>query len=338
MKGAIIPCSSPVCHNLDWKKQLSQAVSNPEELLQLLNLTSDHVGKGEATRLFSLRVPRAYVERMEKGNPDDPLFRQVWPDQKEFKPHPDFIPDPLQENEANPVPGLLHKYGTRVLTISAASCAINCRYCFRRNFAYQEQAFNESAWEAWIDYIAKHPEINEVILSGGEPLLIPDDKLQRLTEKLEAMPQIRRLRIHSRLPLVIPDRITDAFLSLAERSRLDWLLIWHINHPNEIDHNVKTAAARCRDAGIRQFNQSVILKKVNDCSAILSALSERLFDSWIQPYYLHLLDRVTGIQHFEVPEDEVLKIYQELLAQLPGFLVPRLVREEPRQPSKTPVV
>ncbi|WP_144393953.1 EF-P beta-lysylation protein EpmB [Pleionea sediminis] len=337
MKGAIIPCSPPVCHKQDWKKQLATAITDPGALLELLKINKEQMGKGNAQSLFSLKVPYAYITRMKQGDPNDPLFLQVWPHDAEFVTSPDFIADPLEEKSSNPIPGLLHKYKSRVLTITTASCAINCRYCFRRHFDYQNQSYNDTAWNSWADYIKQHPEIDEVILSGGEPLLLPDDKLARLLQQLELLPQLKRLRIHSRLPLVIPDRITEEFTALAKSSRLQWVLVWHINHPAEIDDAVQDAAKLCHDAGIVQFNQSVLLKKVNDSIEVMQKLSERLFTNRIQPYYLHLLDRVAGVQHFEVTENKALKLYNQMLVELPGYLVPKLVREEPAKSSKTPI-
>ncbi len=337
MKSAIIPCSTPACHSSSWKKQLAEAVTEPAELLRRLNLSEAECGQGSATRLFKLRVPEPYIRRMQPGNPTDPLFLQVWPHDAEFNLKPGFVQDPLEESQSNPVPGLLHKYGKRVLTINAASCAINCRYCFRRHFDYQEQSAGEANWTRWLDYIQQNPEIDEVILSGGEPLLMSDEKLKRLHDLLAQLPQLKRLRIHSRLPLVIPDRITDDLLNLAENSPLHWVLVWHINHPAEIDDAVIQAAHRCCHAGIHQLNQSVLLKNVNDDVSALTELSERLHACRIQPYYLHLLDRVTGTHHFEVAESRALTLYRQLEASVSGYLLPRLVREIPGQHSKTPV-
>lgn len=337
MKGAIIPCSPPVCHSMDWKKQLASAITSPAALLQQLALKPEQVGNGQAEQLFPLRVPQPYVDRMEPGNPDDPLFKQIWPADEEFRPTPGYTSDPLEEADSNPIAGLLHKYGTRVLTISAASCAINCRYCFRRHFNYQEQSYSESVWNKWLEYIVKNPEIDEVILSGGEPLLMSDNRLKRLSDKLAQLPQIKRLRIHSRLPLVIPLRITDELLETASQSPLQWILVWHINHPNEIDSQVAEAAQKCHQAGIRQFNQSVLLKGVNDNSDALCALSETLFAHHIQPYYLHLLDKVADTAHFDTALEDAEQLYQQMLARLSGYLIPKLVREIPGEHSKTPV-
>lgn len=337
MKSAIIPCSTPACHSSNWKKQLAEAVTEPAELLRRLKLSEQDCGRGSATRLFKLRVPEPYIRRMQPGNPKDPLFLQVWPHNAEFDGKSGFVQDPLEESQSNPVPGLLHKYGKRVLTINAASCAINCRYCFRRHFDYSQQVAGEASWQNWVDYIKSNPEIDEVILSGGEPLIVSDDKLKRLHDMLAQLPQLKRLRIHSRLPLVIPDRITDDLLKLAETSPLQWVLVWHINHPAEIDSSVIHAAHRCQQAGVHQLNQSVLLKQINDDVAVLAELSERLLTAKIQPYYLHLLDRVTGTHHFEVPEEIALPLYQELEALVSGYMLPRLVREIPGQHSKTPV-
>ncbi|NVJ62149.1 MAG: EF-P beta-lysylation protein EpmB [Gammaproteobacteria bacterium] len=334
----MIPCSINTCHNLEWKKQLAQAVTSPAELLSILNLKSDELGLGKATELFGMKVPHAFIARMEKNNPKDPLFLQVWPEDKEFELADGFSKDPLQEQSANPIPGLLHKYGSRVLTISAASCAVNCRYCFRRHFPYDEQKYGDSNWQDWLDYVTKHPEINEIILSGGDPLLLSDEKLSRLFNRISSLPQIKRVRIHSRLPLVIPNRITQDFLELCTSVGFRVILVWHINHANEIDQHVKEAAEKCHAANIMQLNQSVLLKGVNDTCQQLQSLSEKLFDCMIQPYYLHTLDPVQGAAHFELPESVIRDIYSELLASLPGFLVPKLVKEEANRRSKTPLL
>ncbi|MCO7227423.1 EF-P beta-lysylation protein EpmB [Pleionea sp. CnH1-48] len=338
MKAAMIPVSGTNWHNPDWKKLLSSSISKPAELLERLNLTAEQMGDGKATELFKLRVPLPFVERMEKGNPKDPLLLQVWPHPEEYHQQPGFTFDPLAEKHSNPVPGLLHKYGKRVLTITAASCAINCRYCFRRHFPYDEQSYGQKTWQQWFDYIASNPHINEVILSGGEPLLTSDSQLAELVEGLSQFNHIKRLRIHTRLPVVIPQRITQSLTALAANSPFTWLMVLHINHPNEIDDALIRAAAQCHQAGIRLYNQSVLLKDINDDVVILAELSEKLFDAHIQPYYLHLLDKVTGVHHFEVSEPKAQQLYQEMLAQLPGFLVPKLVREIAGEASKTPFV
>ncbi len=343
MKGAIIPCSSTDCHNSvqeitpNWQKQLAQSFTDPIKLLNELNLTTEQMGNGQATALFKLRVPAPYVERMKKGDPQDPLLRQVWPAEEEFKIDPLFSVDPLNESSSNPVPGLLHKYGSRVLTISAASCAINCRYCFRRHFNYSEQSYSESAWQQWAEYIQQHPQINEVILSGGDPLLLSDKKLTRLHELLITLPQIKRLRIHSRIPLVLPERISPALMALASNSPLQWVLVWHVNHPSEIDGAVIEAMHRCQKAGITQFNQSVLLKGINDSVSCLQQLSDKLFSNNVQPYYLHLLDRVQGVAHFEVEQQEAIELHRQLQRSMSGYLVPKLVRELPGEASKTSV-
>ncbi|WMS89006.1 EF-P beta-lysylation protein EpmB [Pleionea litopenaei] len=334
MKNAIIPCSNSICHKIDWKKQVATAITDPQELLNLLKLPSDVLGDGQATELFKLKVPLAYLQRMRVGDPNDPLFRQVWPAKEEFVQTSGYVDDPLQEQQSNPIPGLLHKYGSRVLTITTASCAINCRYCFRRAFNYQEQNYGPQAWQPWINYLKENPSVNEVILSGGDPLLLSDQKLAQFIEQIEQLPQVTRLRIHSRLPLVIPDRITEQFLAMAENSRLKWILVWHINHPQEIDEAVVEAAKQCANVGIFQLNQSVLLRGINNDASVLASLSEKLFAADIQPYYLHLLDKVSGIAHFDEQPEQAHQIYRELMAQLPGYLVPKLAQEVPGLSSK----
>ncbi len=334
-KSAIIPCQPPVCHSPNWKNELANAITSPAELLKRLNLEHKIEEVGKAECLFKLKVPEPYVQRMEKGNPNDPLFLQVWPSDKEFVQVEGYSNDPLEEKSFNTIPGLLHKYGERVLTITTASCAINCRYCFRRHFDYQGQLYHAHAWQHWMDYIRQHPEVNEVILSGGEPLLLSDEKLTELVSHLEQIPQLKRIRIHSRLPLVVPSRITEKLVNLIASSRFQWILVWHINHPNEIDQAVIDAAHKLYQAGCYQFNQSVLLKEINASTEVLAQLSEDCFSARITPYYLHVLDHVAGTAHFELSIEEIETIYKGLQAKLPGFLVPKLVQERPNELSKT---
>ena len=338
MKAAMIPCSTPPCHSQDWKKILSEAVTEPAELLKRLKLNGQQVGMGQATELFQLRVPHTFIDKMQPGDPDDPLFLQIWPRDQEFEQHPGYSLDPLSENQLNPTPGLLHKYNKRVLTIAAASCAINCRYCFRRHFPYQQQSYGSSGWQHWIHYLTANPEISEVILSGGEPLLNNDQQLEELVQKLSQLPQITRLRIHTRMPVAIPQRITTKMKQLAKNSPFKWILVLHINHPNEICSTLKETLADCHQHNILLLNQSVLLKDINNDADTLEALSEKLFAANILPYYLHCLDKVTATHHFAISDQEAQRIYQHLLTQLPGFLVPKLVREIAGERSKTLMV
>lgn len=322
----------------DWLSQLADVVTDPDELLRLLNVDADEklLAGRDAKRLFPLRVPRAFIARMEKGNPNDPLLRQVLTAQDEFITAPGFSTDPLEEQHSV-VPGLLHKYRNRALLLVKGGCAVNCRYCFRRHFPYAENQGNKRNWQAALDYIAQHPELDEIIFSGGDPLMAKDHELEWLITHLEALPHVKRLRIHSRLPIVIPARITDALVTRFAQSRLQILLVNHINHAREIDDEFRAAMARLRQAGVTLLNQSVLLRGVNNNAQMLADLSNALFDAGVMPYYLHVLDKVQGAAHFLVSDDEARTIMRELLTLISGYMVPKLAREIGGEPSKTPL-
>ena len=322
----------------DWLSQLADVVTDPDELLRLLNVDADEklLAGREAKRLFPLRVPRAFIARMEKGNPNDPLLRQVLTAQDEFVTAPGFSTDPLEEQHSV-VPGLLHKYHNRALLLVKGGCAVNCRYCFRRHFPYAENQGNKRNWQAALDYIAQHPELDEIIFSGGDPLMAKDHELAWLITHLEALPHVKRLRIHSRLPIVIPARITDALVTRFAQSRLQILLVNHINHAREIDDAFRAAMGRLRQAGVTLLNQSVLLRGVNNHAQTLADLSNALFDAGVMPYYLHVLDKVQGAAHFLVSDDEARAIMRELLTLISGYMVPKLAREIGGEPSKTPL-
>ncbi|EKW5589910.1 EF-P beta-lysylation protein EpmB [Raoultella planticola] len=322
----------------DWLTQLADVVTSPDELLHLLNVDADAnlLAGREAKRLFALRVPRAFIARMEPGNPNDPLLRQVLTSQDEFISAPGFSTDPLEEQHSV-VPGLLHKYRNRALLLVKGGCAVNCRYCFRRHFPYAENQGNKRNWQAALEYIAAHPQLDEIIFSGGDPLMAKDHELDWLLTQLEAIPHIKRLRIHSRLPVVIPARITDALAARFASSSLQVLLVNHINHANEIDADFRAAMARLRQAGVTLLNQSVLLRGVNDNAHTLAALSNALFDAGVMPYYLHVLDKVQGAAHFMVEDEKARAIMRKLLTLVSGYMVPRLAREIGGEPSKTPL-
>ena len=322
----------------DWLSQLADVITSPDELLRLLDLeTHENLLAGrEAKRLFPLRVPRAFVARMEKGNPDDPLLKQTLTVQDEFVTAPGFSTDPLEEQNSV-VPGLLHKYLNRALLLVKGGCAVNCRYCFRRHFPYAENQGNKRNWQVALDYIAAHPELDEIIFSGGDPLMAKDHELDWLITQLEGIPHIKRLRIHSRLPIVIPARITDELTARLERSSLQILLVNHINHANEVDQDFRMAMARLRKAGVTLLNQSVLLRGVNDNARALANLSNALFDAGVMPYYIHVLDKVQGAAHFMVSDEEARTIMRELLTLVSGYMVPKLAREIGGEPSKTPL-
>ncbi|MDA9558174.1 EF-P beta-lysylation protein EpmB [Vibrio sp.] len=321
----------------NWLQQLANAISSPQELLEILEIDPSPWQTGfQAKKLFAQRVPKSFIERMEKGNPFDPLLRQVLPLSEEFDIHDDYTNDPLLEQGSSQA-GLLHKYKNRVLLILKGGCAINCRYCFRRHFPYSDHKGSKGVWESNLDYITNHTELDEVILSGGDPLMAKDHELEWLIQRIESIPHIKRLRIHSRLPIVIPDRITDKLCSLLQHTRLNCIFVSHINHPNEINEELQYAINKLKVAGVTLLNQSVLLKNVNNCAKVQLSLSQRLFDIGILPYYLYVLDKVQGAAHFYVSDEEAKLIMKELIAQTSGYLVPRLAREIGGNPSKTPL-
>jgi len=322
----------------DWLTQLADVVTSPDELLHLLNVDADAnlLAGRDAKRLFALRVPRAFIARMEPGNPNDPLLRQVLTSKEEFINAPGFSTDPLEEQHSV-VPGLLHKYSNRALLLVKGGCAVNCRYCFRRHFPYAENQGNKRNWQQALEYISAHPQLDEIIFSGGDPLMAKDHELDWLLTQLESIPHIKRLRIHSRLPIVIPARITDTLVARIAASSLQVLLVNHVNHANEIDAAFRTSMRKLRMAGVTLLNQSVLLRGVNDNANTLADLSNALFDAGVMPYYLHVLDKVQGAAHFMVSDEEARAIVRELLTLVSGYLVPKLAREIGGGPSKTPL-
>lgn len=321
-----------------WQAQLAGAIRDPAELCRRLGLDARWRPGAEAGHaLFEVRVPEAFLARMRPGDPTDPLLRQVLPLGEEAVPAPGFVADPLQEAAHTPARGLIHKYAGRVLLIASPACAVNCRYCFRRHFPYGDNAPSRAQWEATLDTLRDDPTIREAILSGGDPLAASDRQLAWLVNRLEAIPHLTRLRLHTRLPVVIPDRVDDALLDWLGKTRLQKVLVLHVNHANEIDDAVVAACARLKAAGVTLLNQSVLLRGINDSRDALAALSERLFEAGVLPYYLHVLDPVAGAAHFDVPDDQARELVAGLRDMLPGFLVPRLVREIPGEGSKTPL-
>lgn len=321
-----------------WQAELARAVSSVAELLRLLDLpVSLMAGAAQAHTSFPLRVPRGYVARMRPGDAHDPLLRQVLPTGEEGLSAEGFTQDALAEHQAMPVDGLLHKYQGRALLVTTGACAVHCRYCFRRHFPYAEANPAQEEWRAALDYLAQDASISEVILSGGDPLSLPDARLAPLAGRLAAIPHLKYLRIHTRLPIVLPERVDDALLDWLTGTRLKPVMVVHANHAQELDGAVRAALMKLTQGGVALFNQSVLLKGVNDNAEILAALSQSLFDAGVTPYYLHLLDRVQGTAHFEVSETRALELIAEVRARLPGYLVPRLVREIAGAPAKQPL-
>ena len=320
----------------NWQTQLSEAITSIDELLSILKLESLRA-EVYVPKYFELRVPRGFVAKMSIGDSNDPLLRQVLPDQREQIKVTGYVADPLSENTQNPVKGMLHKYQSRVLLTVTGACAIHCRYCFRQHFDYSANMPTADAKENIIDYITAHPEINEVILSGGDPLNVTNRRLFAWLDTLESLPQLTTIRLHTRLPLVIPARLDDALLTRLSQSRCHIVMVIHCNHANEIDALTAEHLQRARAAGITLLNQAVLLKGINDSVAVQTQLSQRLFSAGVLPYYLHLLDKVAGAAHFDNDERFAIELYWSLLAVLPGYLVPKLVRELPNKPFKVPI-
>jgi len=318
----MIPRTLPTWQSQRWQDELSDLIRDPKELFELLNLDAPHLKEHlknaiAASRDFPLRVPRPFAARMKKGEINDPLLKQVLPLGSELLAAPGYSADPLEEAAANPHPGLIHKYKGRVLLVVSGNCAINCRYCFRRHFPYGENKPGRNDWQPVLDYIAADPSITEVIYSGGDPLAAADKQLAWLTEQLVAIPHLQRLRIHTRLPIVVPSRIDENCIDWMTGHRLQTVMVLHANHANEIDADVAEAAERLKQAGVTLFNQTVLLKGINDSVETLTQLSEQLFRIGVLPYYLHLLDKVAGASHFDMEESEAKALYQGLLKNLP---------------------
>ncbi|PJG85006.1 EF-P beta-lysylation protein EpmB [Conservatibacter flavescens] len=331
----ILTQNSPIREEQSWTDYLANAISDPKVLLETLSLpVSDFEKDLAARRLFPLRVPIPFVNKMKKGDKNDPLFLQVMGSQAEFMEVEGFTRDPLDEQHT-PVTNILHKYHNRLLFMVKGGCAVNCRYCFRRHFPYSENKGNKENWRIALNYIAEHTEIEEVILSGGDPLMAKDHELRWLIKHLENIPHLTRLRIHTRLPVVIPQRITTELCSLFAQNRLNVVLVTHINHPNEIDGRLAQAIKQLKESHVTVLNQSVLLKNINDNAQILKQLSDQLFNIGILPYYLHLFDKVAGAAHFYLDDQSAVNIYKELQRITSGYLVPKLAREIPHEPNKT---
>ncbi|KXO85663.1 EF-P beta-lysylation protein EpmB [Acinetobacter venetianus] len=323
----------------NWQSQLSDLITDPLELLNLLELSTDQLLSGAilASEQFKLRVPRAFVGKMNIRDPLDPLLLQVLPHHLELEEHPEFVTDPLGEEAANQMAGVLHKYQSRFLLTLTGACAIHCRYCFRRHFPYQENLPKNDDWENIKQYIEQNTRINEVILSGGDPLTLNNRKIALWLERLASLPQIKILRIHSRVPIVIPNRIDDELISILKNSRLRIVVVVHSNHAAELDDFTCSKLLQLSLHHITVLNQAVLLKGVNDSAETLNELSLRLFDARVMPYYLHVLDKVKGAQHFDLDSSKIDQIYSDVLASLPGYLVPKLVREIAGEKNKTPL-
>ena len=332
-RSAMIPRSEPHRQPSDWRQVMQGAVRDSDELLRLVGLETRSAG--QATKAFPVRVPRRFVRNMNHGDANDPLLLQVLPPGRSFPTT--WNADPVGDRAARSGRGVIHKYHGRVLLVGTGACAIHCRYCFRQHFPYHEELAPRDDWADAIAYLERTPNVSEVILSGGDPLLLSTEKLSSLTRRLSRIPHLRRLRIHTRLPLVLPERFDDELLEWLDDGRWQTVLVMHANHANEMDDDGRAALARCRDAGVTLLNQSVLLAGVNDNASAQVGLAERLFDAGVLPYYLHWLDRVEGAQAFEVSRAAATELMEQLRRELPGYLVPRLVREKAGAPYKLPL-
>jgi EF-P beta-lysylation protein EpmB len=311
-----------------WQNELKRAVRDAAQLIAALDLPAELIEPARtAARGFPLFAPWPYIKRMRPGDPADPLLAQVLPLAAELEEVPGFSADPVGDLAANEAPGLLQKYAGRALLITTGACAVHCRYCFRRLYPYSDGPRSLADWQPALDHIAADPTIDEVLLSGGDPLTLVDEQLAELTRQLAEIPHLRRLRVHTRLPIVIPQRVTSELLDWLCGTRLAPIMVVHTNHPQEIDEATSAALARFVDAGVPLLNQSVLLRGVNDNAESLIELSRRLIDLRVMPYYLHQLDRVHGAAHFEVPVSRGLELIGQLRRALPGYAVPRYVQE-----------
>ncbi len=331
----MIARSEPIWQTHDWQTALKGMIRSLDELCAYLDISlSDLPDALRAEKDFAVKVPLSYLRRIEKGNPRDPLLLQVLPQAEEMLEVVGFTEDPLEEKAFNKVPGLIHKYHGRVLLISNPSCAVHCRYCFRRHFPYSENTPGSQNFAPIFNYIQGDSSITEVILSGGDPLMSNDKQLGVLVSAIEKVPHVKTLRFHTRIPVVLPERITPAFLTLVQKTRLKVVMVVHVNHVNEIDASVVDAFKHLQQSGVRLLNQSVLLKGVNDTVNDQILLLEKLHEVDVQPYYLHVLDRTKGTAHFLVEDAEALILYESLRSRISGYLLPKLVREEPFDRAK----
>ncbi|WP_237227986.1 EF-P beta-lysylation protein EpmB [Rubinisphaera sp. JC750] len=330
--GKNLPAESP----FSWQQQLSRAIRDPAELLERLQLPADLLPAARsASDDFPLLVPESFLNRMQPGEPDDPLLRQILPVEQELQPKQGFTTDAVGDDAARIAPGLLQKYHGRALMITLGTCAVHCRYCFRRHYPYHDEPRSREQWQETLNVIAERPDLEEILLSGGDPLVLNDRRLGELIDDLANIPHLQRLRIHTRLPIVLPDRVTEQFLSLLQSTRLQPVVVVHANHPAEVVADCETSLKRLSRAGFPVLNQAVLLRGVNDTVDTQAELCRRLINCGVLPYYLHQLDRIQGAAHFETDAALGKAIVQALKERLPGYAVPRFVREIAGEPSKT---
>jgi L-lysine 2,3-aminomutase len=334
----MIPATPEHRQTSRWQQDQADGYRQPLELLRdlgLLDVLGPRLAGSALQREFPFRVPRAFARRMRAGDPQDPLLLQVLPLADEQREAPGFVVDPVQEGSAQRAPGLLQKYQGRALLIATQACAIHCRYCFRRAFPYADHVDDLGRWQQALDTLAADPGVTELILSGGDPLTLSDARLAMLAERLRSIGHLKRLRIHTRQPIVLPSRVDSGLLRWLESLPWATVIVLHANHAQELDDEVAAACAALRGTGAVLFNQTVLLAGINDTPQALEALSLRLFDCGVLPYYLNLLDPVRGASHFDVDESRARDLHATLATRLPGYLLPRLVREIPQRPAKT---
>lgn len=328
-KSAIIHGTRQIMQPLSWQEQISQAIRCPNELLEYVGLEANTIGYSEKSiKQFPVRVPYAFADRIKQSDPNDPLLRQVFPYRDEETPVKGYVNDPLAETNVQPVQGILHKYKSRVLSVTTGACAIHCRYCFRRHFPYQESSALGQYWQRGLEYIENDTSIDEVILSGGDPLSLSDRRLFEICDSLANIEHIKRIRFHSRIPVVLPDRLTEKLIKKIVSYGRTIVFVLHINHANEIDDAVTKNIRLLQSHNVLVLNQSVLLRGINDSSKTLLQLSEKLVNINVVPYYLHLLDPVAGAAHFDVSMSIAQDLIKQMQASASGYLIPKLVKEE----------
>ncbi|MGI9330637.1 MAG: EF-P beta-lysylation protein EpmB [Gammaproteobacteria bacterium] len=330
-----MPSAQEQLSETSWQQAMADAYVRPADLLQDLGLP--HLGTDTAVTAFPMRVPRSYAARMVRGDPQDPLLLQVLPGRAELLAAPGFTADPVGDLPSIRTPGLLQKYAGRALIITTGACAVHCRYCFRRDFPYSEQLAGPKRLAALMETLREDTSITEVILSGGDPLSLTDDRLHHLLEGFDQLPQLSRIRIHTRTPIVLPERVNNSLIEVLQQIRKPLVTVLHCNHANEIDSQVRRATELLKQCSTSLLNQTVLLKGINDSASALVELSEKLFAAGVLPYYLHQLDPVAGAAHFAVSDSRARDSLREAATRLPGYLVPRLVREQAGAFAKTPL-
>ncbi|NNC55108.1 MAG: EF-P beta-lysylation protein EpmB [Pseudomonadales bacterium] len=324
-----------------WQRELSAANITVAELLGQLNIPLERHQQLLANSCdvanFPLRVTASFIGRMQRGNIDDPLLRQVLPRAEELQQAPGFSADPLAERSYNTAPGLIQKYASRALLIVTQACAIHCRYCFRKSFPYEANRPGRNDWQRALQEIQSDSSIKEVILSGGDPLSLGDQHLESLITRIASIGHVDCLRIHTRLPIVLPSRVNHELLKTLQCWPRKLVVVVHSNHAAELDCEVANALVALASTGATLLNQAVMLRDVNNHSTTQITLCRTLFEHGVLPYYLHQLDKVSGTSHFEVSDAQALHIHAAMRSELPGYLLPRLVREIPGEASKVPL-